>query len=142
MTCYRRNKGLNQDAFSFVELVIALAILGLLAAIAKTAVEGVLDRGRLRSTEATIQTMKTGLLQYNIDMGSYPRRLSELERRPTDERGKKWRGPYIEEVRENDAWGNPYVYRLTPGLRNPYEFYSTGSKGFDGTKEDRIGTWN
>lgn len=138
----RYKDGLVQEAFTFIELVVALAILGLLAAVAVPAYMGFVERGRVRSAEATIQNIKTAMLQYNLDVGGYPRNLRELEVRPTDERGKKWRGPYMQEVPEDDPWGNPYVYRLTPGQRNPYELYSTGSKGAEGDKEERIGIWN
>ncbi len=131
-----------QEGMTFIEIIIALAIMGLLAVVGIPAALNLIESGRVRSADATIQTMKTSMLQFNIDVGSYPRKLSELETRPSDERGKKWRGPYMEKFNEDDPWGNPWVYRLTPGQKNPYELYSTGSKGSDATKEERIGTWN
>ncbi len=135
-------RGHLTEAFSLIEIVIALAILGLVMAIGVPALMNVWEAARINTTAATIQNMKTVMLQYNMDMGSYPRSLRELETRPTDERGKKWRGPYMEKFNDEDLWNNPYVYRLTPGQKNPYELYSTGPKGGDGAKEDRIGITN
>jgi general secretion pathway protein G len=142
MQTYRRYKDTTQDAFTFIEIIVALAILGLLAAVGIPTYMGFVERGRVRSAEAAIQNMKTAILQFNLEVGGYPRTLRELEVRPTDERGKKWRGPYIQEMPENDGWGNPYVYRPTQGQKNPYELYSTGAQGSEGTKEDRIGVYN
>ena len=132
-----------QAGFSFIELIVAIAILGLLMAVAVPAYMGWVERGRVRSTEATIQNIKTTIFQYNLDTGTYPRALRDLEVRPSDEAiARKWRGPYMQSVPEDDPWGNPYVYRAVSGQKNPYELYSTGSKGSEGGKEDRIGIWN
>lgn len=139
---HQKKSGLRQDAFTFIELVIVIAIGALLAAIAIPAYMTIVEKAKVRKAEGSMQSLKTALLQYNIEVGGYPRTLRELEVRPTDERSKKWRGPYMQEVPEDDPWGNPYVYRVTPGQKNPYELYSTGSKGGEGEKEDRIGTWN
>jgi general secretion pathway protein G len=129
--------------FSFIEIVAVFLIIGVLAAVTVPAYWKFLERARVSNAESTIQNLKLGIMQFSVDTGTYPHALKDLETRPSDERvNKKWRGPYIEEVPEMDPWGNPYVYRLTPGAKHPYELYSHGKNAEEGSKEERLGQWN
>lgn len=129
--------------FTFIELAIALMILGIFAAIAVPQYFKWVEKGRRQATESTINTFKTAIFQFNSDTNTYPRTLNDLVRKPSDELlAKKWRGPYIEgDEIPQDPYGNEYVYRVTPGARHPYELYSHGPQTEEG-KEDRIGVSN
>jgi len=133
-----------QKGFTLIEVVVALAIVALVAAVVVPGYFRFIERGRERNAEATVQSLKLAITQFNMDVGAYPGKLSDLERKPTDERlSKKWHGPYVDsEIPEDDPWGSPYVYRVTPGAKYPYELYSIGPKGSEGSREDRIGQWN
>jgi general secretion pathway protein G len=133
-----------QDGFSLVEIVVALSIVALVASILIPGYFKFQAMGNERAARGTVDALKLAITQFQMEVGSYPQTLRDLERKPTDERlSKKWRGPYIESaLPEQDPWENPYVYRVTPGMRYPYEIYSLGTKGTEGSKEDRIGQWN
>ncbi len=133
-----------QDGFSLIEIVFAMAIVALIASVVIPGYLKFVEMGRERTARATVDALKLSITQFQMDVGAYPHTLKDLERKPTDERlSKKWRGPYVESaIPEEDPWNNPYVYRIVPGGRYPYELYSLGPKGSEGTKEDRIGQWN
>lgn len=141
---HKKEERLLQEGFSLIEIVVALAIMAFIAAIVAPGVLKYLERGKVAKAQGTVQSLKLAITQFNIDAGSFPQTLKDLERRPTDERLKKnWKGPYVDsEIPDNDPWGEPYVYRVTPGARYPYELYSLGSNGIEGNKEERIGQWN
>lgn len=131
-----------QSGFSFLELVVVIAIMAVLGAIAIPTYMAFANKARKGSAAENIRVMKNAVMQYNLDVGSNPRALNELVERPTDDARKaRWHGPYIESL-QPDPWGNDYVYRLTPGQKNPYELYSMGSSGDEGEKEERIGIVN
>jgi general secretion pathway protein G len=130
-----------QEAFTLIEIVIAIAIVGLMAAVVGPAFLRFLGMGKESQTTSNIKALQSAIMQYNIDTNTYPQTLQDLVRRPTDEKiSKKWRGPYLEgDEMPDDGWGNPFVYRPTGNPSRPYELYSYGPHGMEGTKEERIG---
>jgi general secretion pathway protein G len=136
----RRNKDRSRLGFTLIEIVIAIAIVGLMVAVVGPAVFKFLGFGKRSAVDATINGYKTAILQYNITTNTFPKTLEDLVRRPSDETtAKKWRGPYIDELQPTDPWGNPYVYRATGNPQKPYELYSYGENGTEATKEEWIG---
>ncbi len=125
-----------QGGFSFIEMVIVIAIMGLMAAIVGPAMMKWLGTGRVTATEASLQGISQAIDSYYIDMGAYPQTLKNLITKPLDEEaGEDWRGPYlkIKKGKKNvpkDAWKKKFVYRLNPeGSETPFELYSYGEKG-------------
>jgi general secretion pathway protein G len=131
--------------FSMIELMIYISIVAVLAAVGVPIWNTIRESARESKVNATFESLKTAIMSYYITTGSmyYPTKLRDLEFAPTDEKMKgKWRGPYMNDVPEDDPWGNPYVYKVTPGKKYPYELYSYGPNGPEGAKEERIGNWN
>ena len=134
MTSTTKNSG-----FTLIELVIGLIIVGLIAAIGIPVYQGFVERAKRTSTEENLRLFKSSIQLYQLDTNSYPSKLKDLEKRPTDEKIKaKWRGPYIDPVPEEDGWGAPFVYKVTPGQKKPYELYSHGPNGSGSPKEERV----
>jgi len=133
----------ERRAFTLVELLLVLVILGTLAAIVLPKFSGVSQRGRVTATETQISTFKTALDAYEVDMGYYPRGrngLVDLIQQPRDSRN--WHGPYLQsDAVPKDPWGNDYVYEC-PGRHNPsfYDLSSAGPDGRMGTDDD-ITNW-
>ena len=129
-----------QEAFTLVELLLVLVILGILAAIVLPRFSGVSERGRVTAAQTQISTFKTALDAFEVDMGYYPKGRSglvDLIQQPRD--AQNWRGPYLQsDAIPKDPWGNDYIYEC-PGRHNPtsYDLSSLGPPGDNAV----IGNW-
>jgi general secretion pathway protein G len=126
----------EQRAFTLVELLLVLVILGTLAAIVLPKFSGVSQRSRVTAAETQISTFKTALDAFEVDMGAYPKGRNGLLDLIQQPRGAaNWHGPYLQsDAVPKDPWGADYVYEC-PGRHNP-SFYDVSSAGPDG----RLGT--
>lgn len=105
----------SDKGFTLIELMIVVAILGLLAAFL---IPKIMDRpedARRTKAQMDIATIKTALRLYRVDNGSYPtteQGLRALVVQPEDAR--HWReGGYFEDGEiPKDPWNNDYIYEL------------------------------
>jgi len=133
-------------AFTLLEIMIALAILGLLVGLAVTNLEGVFGGAQSSTAKLFVsESIKLPLTSYRIHMGDYPSTAEGLQALITapGSRGDQWRGPYLDAGKlPVDPWGEPYVYRY-PGTKNKssYDIFSKGPDKTEGTQDD-IGNWS
>ncbi len=62
----------NNKGFTLVELIVVIAVLGILAGIAVPRLTGVQDKARYAAGEALLANLKTPLELYRVETGSYP----------------------------------------------------------------------
>ena len=125
--------------FTLLELLVVLAILGMLAAFAVPQVMNYLDRARSDSAKIQVSNLSTALDLYRLDVGRYPSTsegLASLVTAPTAI--DRWNGPYVKKEESLiDPWGEPYGYR-SPGQHGAYDLFSLGAdKAEGGEGEDR-----
>jgi general secretion pathway protein G len=126
-------------AFTLVEIMLVVAILGILAALVIPRIAGKSEEARVTRTQADIRGgIKTALDEFEVDNGFYPSSLQDLLQQPHN--AKNWHGPYLDSA-PIDPWGNPYLYSF-PGKHNQngYYLWSVGPDGKSGTSDD-IGNW-
>ena len=130
-----RNRSLR--AFTLIELLLVLVILGILAAIVVPKFSGRTEQARLAAAQTQIANFSTALDTFEVDNGKYPQGkngLNDLVTAPRD--AQSWKGPYIKDV-PLDPWQKPFLYQ-SPGKHNPtsYDLSSMGPDGRENTEDD------
>lgn len=133
----RRTQPRPASAFTLVELLLVLVILGVLAAIVVPKFSGRTEQARLTAAQTQIAAFSTALGMFEVDNGSYPKGrngLLELVQAPRD--SKNWHGPYLKDI-PKDPWGNDYVYEC-PGRHNAtgFDIMSMGPDLRAGSEDD------
>ncbi|TAG32547.1 MAG: type II secretion system protein GspG [Verrucomicrobia bacterium] len=142
----RHPRAALRRAFTLLEILVVLAIIGLLVGLAVKNVEGIFG-GAEESIASTFvnDTLKASLISYRIHVGNYPTTAEGLEALVTAPAGKTgWKGPYIDAKGGRlpvDPWQQPYQYRF-PGVKNKtgYDLFSKGKDSIEGNEDD-IGNW-
>jgi general secretion pathway protein G len=136
------SRSVSKRAFTLIELLLVLVILGVLAAIVVPKFSGRTEQARITAAQSQITTFGTALDAFEIDNGYYPKGrdgLQDLVQQPRD--AQNWRGPYLRGDIPLDPWGKPYFYE-SPGRYNPssYDIMSMGPDGREGGGDD-ITNW-
>jgi len=132
MTAHRDRRH-RQEGYTLVELLVVLAILGLLVAIAAPRLIKYLGSAKFDTAKIQVEKLGGVLDLYHLETGRYPsdqEGLTALVERPPQ--AEAWNGPYLKN-RESltDPWGRPYAYR-SPGQHGDYDLYSLGADGKEG----------
>ncbi len=142
-----RSARATRRGFTLVEIIIVLAIIGMIAGLAVSRVEGIFGGSQTSIAKIFVNdSLKTSFVRYLIDIGDYPSTAEGLEALVTapSSRADRWKGPYIDAKGGKlplDPWGEPYGYRY-PGTQNKggYDVFSKGPDKAEGTEDD-IGNW-
>jgi general secretion pathway protein G len=94
----------ESPGFSLLELLVVVAIIGIVATIATPHLMDALDRGRQRRTMADMRSIATANGMYRVDRGCYADVLVHFEGIETTDT------VYLQSVPLKDAWGTPFVY--------------------------------
>ena len=122
----------REQGFTLVELLVVLAILGLLIGLVGPAMMRQLGSAKHRIADQSVERLAGILDLYRLDVGSYPttqQGLAALNLGPAGVAG--WNGPYINDPNGiHDPWGRPFAYRA-PSQRggHPFDIMSLGADG-------------
>jgi general secretion pathway protein G len=124
----RRARG----GFTLVEVLLVVAILGILAGIVVVSTKNRVPKTQIAATRMSIQGIQTAIDTYEVDNGKMP---SSLQALITQSGELNWNGPYVQNGRlPADPWGNQFQYTLKDN--NAYELRSAGPDGQMGTSDD------
>lgn len=137
---HSRGRNASRAGFTLLELLVVLAILGLLAALVGPRVLAQLSKAKSETAQLQIKNIATSLDMFRLDVGRYPTSeegLKALVERPGNL--ERWRGPYLKSKEGLvDPWGQPYHYRI-PGRAGEFDVYTLGAdnaEGGNGENED------
>lgn len=135
------NRKMRTRGMTFIEITIALLIIGGFLAFVMPRLFRALTGSQVNNTKMALSNVKVQVVQYHTDTHQYPNRLRDLVTRPSDAR--VWKGPYIDEDGLYDGWGNEFVYRqLSAGGKRPFELYSWGPNGDGAPQEEWVNVWD
>lgn len=108
---------LKNKGFTLIELMVVVAIIGVMAAMLVPQLNKAIERSKISRTSSELTTIRNAMNAYSADVGSYPPwvgvfkgawgtdvGLSELGNVVGSHRST-WHGPYLQDWPQKTAWG-------------------------------------
>lgn len=102
----RTNKG-----FTLVELLVVLAILGILMGVAVPSYSSYLERAKQTKVKLDIAVLEQALELFHLDTGRYPSPSEGLNALVHSSNNPQWMGPYLKQM-PLDPSGQAYRYQV------------------------------
>lgn len=116
--------------FSLLELMLVIAIIGILMAVAAVNILGAGDRAKTQATKASLSTIKNSLGEYNLNHSSYPPDLRTLVS-----------AKFLDDKALKDGWKKDFIYDARGRDKDhPFILGSSGPDGIVGNEDD-IDIW-
>ncbi len=127
-------KNKKQHGFTLIEILVVMAIIGILASIIVPKLTSKVGDARVQKAHHDIKVISSMLDLYKLDKYGYPNSEQGLEMLV---------GPYLKTL-PKDPWGKAYLY-LNPGAHNAkfFDLYTLGADGVSGGNDENkdIGNW-
>ena len=137
-------RGNKQRGFTLLEIMVVVAILGVLVSIVAPNVLGNKEKADHQKVISDIVALENALDMYRLDNNHYPTTDQGLEALVTKPSGspepRSYRNNGYVRRLPQDPWGNDY-YLVSPGEYAPVDIFSAGPDGQPGTDQD-IGNWD
>ena len=123
----------KQKGFTLVEILIVLALIGIVAGLAMSNLGEIFGGGKVKAAQTWVNsTGEAYITSYFALVGEYPKSLNDLKNPPAGT------VPFVKRSSDlQDPWGKEYIYQY-PGT------YNTGSFDISTTAPDGtvIGNWD
>lgn len=138
MSCRNTNMHMRDSAikarrrtsgFSFIEIMVVVVIIGLLAGAVAINVSSYADKAKRNRAKSDVAVIVDAVEAYYAEHGRYPNNDEGLTALPLKN--------------TKDPWGRPYQYNQ-PGRDGPYDIATYGADGREGgaDADADIGSWN
>jgi general secretion pathway protein G len=132
-------------AFTLIEFIVVMTIIGILAALIVPRIIGRVGGAKQAVAKQKIVVLESKVLEFQVDCGRLPTAqegLRALVQKPSDA-AEKWKGPYVKEKDIFDPWGVEFKYDNPPRHNADFDIYTCGSDGQEGGEDENadIGNW-
>lgn len=116
--------------FSFIEIMVVIVIIGLLAGAVAMRFGGVVDKAKIERARSDISVIVKAVEMFHLEKHRYPSNDEGL-------------GVLADLTSTKDPWGKVYGYN-SPGQDGPFEVYTLGADGRPGgdDQDADIYSWN
>ncbi len=137
---------MRTKGFTLIEVLVVVAILGILAALVVPRIMDRPDEAKRLAAKTNVNAIVQALKLYRLDNGTYPttdQGLAALVQKPTTAPvPANWKQGGSLDNLPKDPWGGDYQY-LNPGVHGEIDVFSLGAdraRGGEGNAAD-IGNW-
>ncbi|MEA3498912.1 MAG: type II secretion system major pseudopilin GspG [Campylobacterota bacterium] len=122
----KQKKNNYKQAFSLMELMVVIIILGLLASFVLPSLTGKSEDAKVKLTCVQMKSISSALKMYKIDNSTYPTTVEGLKHLAEKN--------YFEDKKlPKDSWGSNYIYSTTD---DSFEILSLGANKKEGGDDD------
>lgn len=130
-----RHRRAARSGFTLIEIMLVLVIIAAVAGIAVFSLGGAQEAAFNRTASAQINSLKSHLDFYRLQVGAYPQTLEALHERPSDVEASRWTQVSRDPIKP-DPWSRPFEYKLEG---DKFQLRSLGPDGQSGTEDDITG---
>ena len=140
---FSSTRTVRSAGFTLMELLVVLAILGLLMGLVGPQVLNSLGGAKTKTAGIQIKDLEQALEMYKLDVGRFPSTsegLNSLVNKPGSVTG--WNGPYLKSDVPVDPWNREYSYKY-PGEHGELDIFTYGQNGSPGGEgeDSDVGNW-
>lgn len=133
-----RFRSRSRTAFTLVEMIVVIIIIGVLATLIGPRLIGRVGQSKQSVAGSNAASLATAVRTFLADGNKIPDAgsMEFLIRKPSDG-GDTWKGPYMDNADTlKDPWGRPYVLKA-PGEKNfDFDIISYGGDGKPGGSDE------
>jgi general secretion pathway protein G len=132
----------SHRGFTFLEIMLVVAIIGILAAIVGPRLVGKTKQAKVNATKIAMNSVKNALNSYEINTGTFPSTsegLKALLERPSSVAEEDWEK--VIEKMPRDAWNEEFIYTYPSSHGMDFDLTSKGPDRQEGTADD-INNWD